>query len=221
MNSKTVEAGPGRRAAQLLVAIVSVLVLGKLIAVVPVMGQLRLLESFTASEIIHWFGKSIALVLFFFFVRHVFAVLSDDGGPVSFLKRIAEPVAILIVAIVGQALLWQLFEPFVDATGRTIYFSAAVVLIVAVSAWLVVRAYRNAWFVVDACNRIVVCARAWWAGRRHVCERCKAEVDSGASFCSRCGHKLTESLTCRECGKAVSAEHQYCRYCGSKIQIDS
>lgn len=220
MNSLVVQASNAcHRAAQLLIAIISLLILGKSVTWVPVMKQLQLFDVFLAADIVWLLSEAIALLLFFFFVRYAAKALPDNGRWLSFLKAIAEPLAVLIIVILAQALLWRLLSPFVGATGRTAYFSVAVFLIVAASTWLVLKAYRNALCVVDAIKKATDFAQRSFSRHKMICDRCQAELASDARFCSQCGHKLAEPFHCRECGQEISQGQKYCQYCGAETQL--
>lgn len=220
MNSLVVQASnASHRAAQLFIAIVSLLILGKLITWVPVMKQLQLFDVFQAAEIVWLLSEAIALFLFFFFVRYAARALPDNGRWLAFLKAIAESLAVLIIVVFAQALLWQLLSPFAGATGRTVYYGVAVFLIVAASTWLVMKAYQNAIYVVDAIKKTADVAQRSFSGRGVVCDRCQAELASDARFCSQCGHQLAEPLHCRECGRKISQGQKFCQYCGAKTSL--
>lgn len=206
------------RAAQWLIAMLSVLLLGHLIAWVPVMSQLELFRSFKAGEVVRLCSETAALVLFFFFVRYSVQAMPGQGGFIAFFKAIAEPIAILVIAILGQALLWRLIDPFVGTTGRTVYYGTAIALIVAISAWLVWVAYQNAGDVVDAAGKTVSFAKFLFkkSGRKVICGQCGAEISSDAKYCGQCGHERPETLSCSACGKELSAGQNYCQYCGAE-----
>lgn len=62
------------------------------------------------------------------------------------------------------------------------------------------------------------------------CNKCGAEVQSGAAFCSACGSIMeaenkeneavqepTEEKKCQSCGKTFTAEMAFCSECGTKL----
>ncbi len=207
-----------RRAAQFFITIVIILVLGKLITLVPVMHQLQLADTFKAAEIIWFLAKLAALVVFYFFARYSIEAIPNNGGALSFVRGIAEPLAALLIVIMGQALLWQLLAPFVDAVGRTVYYSAAIILIVCVSVWFILRAYQHALHIVDAVRKVGGILSRFIPQQKIVCAQCHMEISRNAHFCNQCGHKTQESLCCSECGEGVSAEQNYCQSCGSTLR---
>jgi len=206
-----------RRAAQLFITMVIILALGKLITLVPVMHQLQLADSFNAAEIIWFLAKSAALLVFFLFARCSIDAVPNNGGTLSFVKGIAEPLTVLLIVIMGQALLWQLLAPFVGGVGKTVYYSAAIILIVCVSVWLVLRAYRHALYIVDAVKKVGEILPRLIPQQKIVCDQCHAEIPAHAHFCNQCGHKMQEALRCSECGEAVAGGQRYCQNCGSTL----
>ena len=179
-----------RRAAQLFITIVIILVVGKLITLVPVMHQLQLADTFKAAEVIWFLAKLAALIMFFLFARYLIEAIPNNGGTLSFVKGIAEPLTVLLIVIMGQALLWQLLVPFVDGIGRTVYYSAAIILIVCVSVWFVLSAYRNALYIVDAVKKIGETISRFIPQQKIVCAQCHAEISTNANYCNQCGHKI-------------------------------
>ena len=179
-----------RRAAQLFITIVIILVVGKLITLVPVMHQLQLADTFKAAEVIWFLAKLAALIMFFLFARYLIEAIPNNGGTLSFVKGIAEPLTVLLIVIMGQALLWQLLVPFVDGVGRTVYYSAAIILIVCVSVWFVLSAYRNALYIVDAVKKIGETISRFIPQQKIVCAQCHAEISTNGHYCNQCGHKI-------------------------------
>jgi len=179
-----------RRAAQLFITIVIILVVGKLITLVPVMHQLQLADTFNAADVIWFLAKLAALIMFFLFARYLIEAIPNNGGTLSFVKGIAEPLTVLLIVIMGQALLWQLLVPFVDGVGRTVYYSAAIILIVCVSVWFVLSAYRNALYIVDAVKKIGETLSRFIPQQKIVCAQCHAEISTNANYCNQCGHKI-------------------------------
>lgn len=206
-----------RRAAQLFITIVIILVLGKLITLVPVMHQLQFADTFNAADIIWFLAKLAALVIFFLFARYSIEAIPNNGGTLSFVRGIAEPLTVLLIVIMGQALLWQLLAPFVVGVGRTVYYSVAIILIVCVSVWFVLRAYRHALYIVDAAKKVDRILSRFIPQQKIVCDQCHAEISTHDNFCNHCGHKIQESLCCSKCGEEISEGQSFCQNCGSTL----
>ena len=210
-----------RRAAQLFITIIIILLLGKLITLVPVMEQIRIADTFTAAEIIWFLAKVISIVVFFLFARYLIQAIPNDGGTLSFVKGVAEPLTMLLIVIMGQALLWQMLEPFVDAVGMTVYNSAAIILIVCVSIWFVLRAYQHSLYIVDSIRKVSGILSRFIPQQQIICDQCHAEISTNATFCSQCGHEMQKALCCSECGEGISVGQSYCQGCGSKISDET
>lgn len=205
------------RAAQLLITILTILIIGKLITLVPVMHQLEVANTFKAAEIIWFLARLAALLVFYFFTRYLIAVIPSNGGALSFTKGIAEPLAALLIVIAIQALFWELLAPFVNALGRTIYHSSAILLIVGVSAWLILRAYHYSAYLVDTVRNVSGTLSRLIPQQKRVCAQCHTETSANAHFCNQCGHKIQPPKCCTECGEAISEGQKYCQNCGTTL----
>ncbi|WP_305908972.1 zinc ribbon domain-containing protein [Methylomarinum sp. Ch1-1] len=209
-----------RHAAQYFITMLMILVLGKLITWVPVMQRLQVLDTFTAADVVWFVAKAAALLVFYLFARYSIKAVPNSGGMLSFVKGIAEPLTVLVIVIIGQALLWQLLGPFVDADGRTFYYSAAIVLILAISVWLILSAYRDALYLVDSTKKVSGFLSRFVPNQRVICNQCDAEIDANANYCSQCGHKIAESSHCSECGGVLTATQPFCPHCGAEVNWD-
>lgn len=49
-----------------------------------------------------------------------------------------------------------------------------------------------------------------------VCPSCHAEVEDGASFCTKCGARLDAPRTCPHCGAELADDALFCPHCGAK-----
>jgi len=205
------------RAAQLFITILTILIIGKLITLVPVMHQLEVANTFKAADIIWFLARLAALLVFYFFTRYLIEAIPSNGGALSFVKGIAEPLAALLIVIAMQALFWELLAPFANTLGRTIYHSSAIILIACVSVWLVLRAYRYSAYLVDTINNLSETLSRFIPQQKRVCAQCHTEISANAHFCNQCGHKTRESLSCTECGEAILEGQKYCQNCGSTL----
>lgn len=205
------------RAAQLFVTIVAILAIGKAITWVPVMYQLDVAGYFKAAEIVWFFARLAALVMFYFFAGYLIDALPDRGGVLSFARAVAEPLTALLIVITVQALLWEILAPFVDALGRTIYFSAAISLIVGVSIWLVLRAYHHATYLVETAAKLLGLLSGLFPGLKSTCPQCQAEVAVGVHFCDHCGYKIRVARECAKCGAALADAQKFCPQCGEAV----
>ncbi|WP_140914231.1 zinc ribbon domain-containing protein [Methylomonas koyamae] len=206
------------RAAQLLVTLLTILAIGKAVSLVPMMDQLELFWHFKAGQIVWFAAKLAALVLFYFCASLALQTVPDRGGVLVFAKDIAEPLCALAILVAAQSLFWEVLAPFVNATGKTIYYGSVLTLIVGVSVWLVLRAYRQA-------DRLVLALSDWarlrpWlaAADKRRCRQCRAAVSAKAKYCGECGSSLQPSVHCYACGALVGEEQRYCPDCGADLQ---
>ncbi len=205
----------GQRAVQHFLTLIFILVVAKLISWIPVMNRLQLADTFTAAEIIWFSAKFAALVIFFYFSRATIAAIPSRAGIAAFLRNIAEPITLLIIVIISQELLWQLLTPFVRATGETIYFSLAVLVIISTSIWLILKAYQATPHLFDAQQNISACLSRLIPNKHKLCTSCGKQIFSNALFCCHCGHKTQEQANCATCGQALSADEKFCAHCGT------
>jgi len=206
-----------RKSAKLFITIVIILLLGKLITLIPVMEELELAQTFNAGEVVWFFAKLISLVVFIFFALFFIQTIPNNGGILTFFRGVAAPLNVLLIVIMGQALLWQMLAPFVDVVGRTIYNSVAIILIVGVSVWFVLRAYRYSLYIINALRNVSCILSRFISQQQVICDQCHLETPINAVFCSQCGHKMKETPCCSECGEKVLDDQNNCQNCGSKI----
>ena len=206
-----------QKAIQYFIAIIIILITGKLISLIPVMGRLQLAGVYKAAEIVWFSAKLSALVMFYYFARSTIAAIPNNGSILSFFRNIAEPLTILLIVIIGQELLWQLLEPFVQATGKKIYFSSAIILIVTISIWLVLRAYQSALYLFEASQKITKYLSRFIPDAHKTCMACGTKISNNAIFCSNCGLKIAEQTSCAECGEILLPNEKFCRHCGTEV----
>lgn len=206
-----------RRAAQYLVAIFAVLLVGQLIAMLPIMAELKFARTLSLQDLVLFCTKLSALILFFLFIQFSIAAIPERNRALMFIRAVLKPAAVLVIVIVGQSMLWQLIDPFVGGSGKTIYYSVTVGIILIVGIWLIYTAYREAPGLIDAMARLPSLIKRVVPDRFTVCSQCDHKVSRLASFCSFCGHKMVEKLKCARCGKNVESGQHYCQHCGQSV----
>ena len=207
-----------QKAIQYFIAIIIILITGKLISLIPVMERLHLAGVYKAAAIVWFSAKLSALIMFYFFSRSTIAAIPNAGSILSFFRNIAEPLTILLIVIVGQELLWQLLEPFVQGAGKKIYFSLAIILIVTISIWLVLRAYQSALYLFEASQNITKYLSRFISNSTKTCIACGTKIKNNAIFCSNCGLKIAEKTSCSECGEVLFSNEKFCRHCGAEVK---
>lgn len=209
------------RVFQLLITLVMILLLGKLVSLLPVMQKLVLFRTIRAANAVWFVAEISSLCVFYFFARYAIASLPNKGGFTHFLRGIASPLALLIMVILLQDLVWQLLAPFVSNTGKTVYFGISILLISAVAVWLVLMAYQHSDQLASSVGRFGDTLSKAVQPRKMICGNCHAEVSSKARFCDKCGHKMPESHYCPECGVTVSDDQNFCRDCGANLKVST
>jgi len=208
---------PSIRAAQFFITILIILLLGKLITLVPVMQQLQLADTFNAAEIIWFVAKLASLAIFFLFARYSIAAIPNNGGILSFLKGIADPLTALLIVIMGQALLWQMLSPFVNPMAKNIYYSLAIILIVCTSIWLVLRTYHYTHHIIDIFRNFSTNLSHFLPQQAISCNQCHTSNPENFNFCGQCGNKLHQFIQCIECGEKISDKQNNCQNCGAEL----
>ncbi|MGR9114272.1 MAG: zinc ribbon domain-containing protein [Gammaproteobacteria bacterium] len=208
-----------RRAAQYLVTVVAVLLIGYVLSILPVMTRLEFVGVLLAADLILFVSRAAALVFFFLFARHALAAIPEHSGILSFFKGIAEPAAVLIIVIIGQDLLWQVIEPFVGGSGKTVYFGGVIALIVSVGVWLVFCAYRQAAELLDSVQYVTEQFLKLMSAQKNLCSSCGGKLTKDAKFCSHCGHKVEATTACLNCGQSLEEGQKYCQNCGKAVVV--
>lgn len=206
-----------RRAAQYLLTMLAVLLVGFLLSLLPVMARLEFAGAIPAAEIVVFTARLAALSLFFLCARHIKAAMPERGGAWTFVRGIVEPVTVLVIVIIGQGLLWQMLEYFVRGTGRTVYFVTVITLIFAAGIWLVFRAYQQAPYLVEAIQAWIVFFSRSRPERGQLCLACGEKLPKEAKFCSHCGYELDSTVKCRGCGDLLLPGQKYCQHCGMAV----
>ena len=208
-----------QKAIQYFFAILSILIIGKLITIIPVMDRLQLAGTYKAAQIA-WLGAKLsALVLFYYFARATITAIPNNGSLLPFIRNITGPLTILVIVIIGQELLWQLLEPFVQTAGKKIYYSLAIIVIIAISIWLVFRAYQSALYLSGTGQKIVKYISKIRYSQYKACTDCGHQIKNDAKFCSQCGLKILDHVNCSECGQLVSVSENFCQHCGAKATL--
>ncbi|MDP2179418.1 zinc ribbon domain-containing protein [Methylicorpusculum sp.] len=220
MNTVSYKTGTDcRRAAQYLITILIVLPVGLLISLLPVMTEIKFAHKLMAADCVVFATKMTALILFYRFTEHALAAIAEDGKVRSFVRSIGKPLTILVIVIFAQGLLWQVIAPFVAVTGKKIFFAAAILLILAASAWLILKAYQSAPYLLEAVQRFRNPLAKVLAVTSRPCPSCGHRMPKSAKFCSQCGEKTVEPLTCGQCGASLASDQKYCWQCGAATSV--
>ncbi len=208
----------GYRAAQYLITILIVLLVGYLMSLLPVMSRLVIADRLAATGLVLFVTQMTALVLFYLFAVNAIAALPKTGGVLFFVKAVSVPAALLIIVIIGQGVIWQVLGLFVGATGRSFYFGIAILLIVLIGIWLVWVAFQNAPYLIDSMEEVKETLPALPSLRTSACPECGQLSSRSAKFCCHCGHPKHKEFKCSACGEALQEDQKFCHNCGHSIE---
>ncbi|NOT11010.1 MAG: zinc ribbon domain-containing protein [Methylococcaceae bacterium] len=204
-----------RKAVQSLIAIVMILIVGKVVVSIPLFSNTEIFASLTSAKLVNFVTTMAILAFVFIFTKHTLNALEGTGHGVSFLRGITIPVASLIIVTVAQNSVRELLNPFVGDTGNTLLtlFSSLVVFVAAV--WVVFAGYQHSlllfdWFI--SVGRLIRARFANYPSGR-ICPNCAASADALAKFCPDCGTGF-ETRYCNNCHTELSSAGKYCGQCG-------
>lgn len=208
----------GYRAAQYLITILIVLLVGYLMSLLPVMSRLVIADRLAATDLVLFVTQMTALILFYLFAVNAIAALPKTGGALFFVKAISVPAALLVIVIVGQGVIWQVLGLFVGASGKSFYFGIAILLIVLIGIWLVWVAFQNAPYLIDSMEEVKETLPALPSLRTSACPECGQLSSRSAKFCCHCGHPKHKEFKCSACGEALQEDQKFCHNCGHSIE---
>jgi hypothetical protein len=204
-----------RKAAQFLIAIIFTLIIGKVLAKIPLFSSTEIVSSMTSADLVGFIATMAVLVFVFMFTRHAINALEGTGNGVSFLRGIAIPVASLVIVAVAQASIRGLLNPFVGATGNSLLTLLSSLTVFLAALWVVAAIFQHSLllydFIVSGLNLIRSRALSYPAGR--VCSHCARPLDSLVKYCPACGTGV-EMRQCKNCNAELNASAKFCGQCG-------
>ncbi|MBE0435151.1 MAG: zinc ribbon domain-containing protein [Methylomicrobium sp.] len=210
----------GYRAAQYLITILIVLLVGYLMSLLPVMSRLVIADRLAATDLVLFVTQMTALILFYLFAVNAIAALPETGGALFFVKAISVPAALLVIVIIGQGVIWKVLGLFVGASGRSFYFGIAILLIVLIGIWLVWVAFQNAPYLIDSIEEAKETLPALPSLRTSACPECGQLSSRSAKFCCHCGHPKHKEFNCPACGEALQEDQKFCHNCGHEVEAE-
>ena len=171
----------------------------------------------TAAHIIQFLGYAGALVLLWLLGHAARTRIPEERKDLWFTRQLAEPLATLIVIIIGHQVLLLLLAPFLGGTGRSVYNWLFVLGSVGAALWLV-QAASSAWATSTGERPLLRRPRPIPASEAPpACPQCGAPVRTNMKFCSQCGQSLAPAR-CRQCGQALAPEERFCTECGQSAE---
>lgn len=210
----------GYRAAQYLITILIVLLVGYLMSLLPVMSRLVIADRLAATDVVLFVMQMTALILFYLFAMNAVAALPKTGGALFFAKAISVPATLLVIVIIGQGVIFKVLGLFVGASGRSFYFGIAILLIVLIGIWLVWVAFQNAPYLIDSIEEAKETLPSLPSLRTSACPECGQLSSRSAKFCCHCGHPKHKEFNCSACGEALQEDQKFCHNCGHEVEAE-
>ncbi len=167
----------------------------------------------TAAHVIRFLGYASALVLLWLFGRTASTQIPEERKGLWFTRQLVEPLATLIVVIIGHQVLLLLLAPFLGATGRSVYNWLFVLGSAAAALWLVLAGSR-AWAALTGERPVPrrSCPTPT-SEAPSACPQCGTPVRANTKFCNQCGQSLA-AARCHQCGHALAPGEKFCGECG-------
>ncbi len=199
---------------QYLITMVLALLLGYILGSLPLFREAGIgTTGLTAAQMIQFLGYAGALVLLWLLGHAASTRIPEERKELWFTRQLVEPLATLIVIIIGHQVLLLLLAPFLGGTGRSVYNWLFVLGSVGAALWLVL-AGSSAWAALTGERPML--RRPWPTPPSEVsaaCPQCGTPVRSNMKFCGQCGQSLTP-VRCRQCGHALAPGERFCGECG-------
>ena len=203
------------KSAQYFIAIIITLIIGELVERISLFSKTEIFRGLTSADLVNFFTKMAFLVLFFLFTKQVSIALRGIGNGVSFLRRIAIPVAALIIVCVAQESIGSILAPYLNSTGKTLLIIISSLAVLSAAVWVILAGYRYSpmlfGFFVTLAQKIRSLFRGITIER--TCPACSAPIRSAMKYCPVCGNDL-ELNRCKNCDAKMAVLAKYCGQCG-------
>ena len=204
-----------RKAAQFFIAIIFTLIIGKVLAKIPLFSNTEIVSSMKSADLVGFVATMAVLVFVFMFTKHAINALEGTGNGVSFLRGITIPLASLVIVAVAQDSVRDLLNPFLGATGNSLLTLLSSLAVFLAALWVVFAGFQYSLllydFIVSAVKLIRSRAVSYPAGK--VCSNCARPLDGQVNYCPSCGTGV-ETRHCKNCNAELSASAKFCGQCG-------
>ena len=204
-----------RKAAQFFIAIIFTLIIGKVLAKIPLFSNTEIVSSMKSADLVGFVATMAVLVFVFMFTKHAINALEGSGNGVSFLRGITIPLASLVIVAVAQDSVRDLLNPFLGATGNSLLTLLSSLAVFLAALWVVFAGFQYSLllydFIVSAVKLIRSRAVSYPAGK--VCSNCARPLDGQVNYCPSCGTGV-ETRHCKNCNAELSASAKFCGQCG-------
>ena len=203
------------KSAQYFIAIIITLIIGELVERIPLFSNTEIYTGLTSADLVNFATKIAVLVLFFLFTKHACNASIGGGNAVSFLRRVAIPVAALIIVCVAQKSIGEILTPYLGATGKTLLTIISSLAVLSAALWVVIAGYRYSPMLFDFFVALGQKVRSLLPVNAldRTCPACAAPVKGAEKYCLVCGNDL-ELNRCKHCDAEIAVSAKYCGQCG-------
>ena len=203
------------KSAQYFIAIIITLIIGELVERIPLFSNTEIFRELTSAELVNFLTKMAVLALFFVFTKHASNALRGIGKGVSFLRRIAIPVAALIIVCVAQESIGAILAPYLDSTGKTLLIIISSLAVLSAAVWVILAGYQYSPMLFEFFVALGQKIRSLLHGIaiERTCPACSAPVRGAVKYCPVCGNDL-EPKRCKNCDEEMAVSAKYCGQCG-------
>ncbi|MFZ2168006.1 MAG: zinc ribbon domain-containing protein [Methylococcaceae bacterium] len=203
------------KSAQYFIAIIITLIIAELVERISLFSNTKIFRELTSAELVDFLTTMVVLALFFIFTKHVSNALRGIGNGVSFLRRIAIPVAALIIVCVAQESIRSIFAPYLDSTGKTVLIIVSSLAVLSAAVWVILAGYRYSPMLFDFFVTLGQKIRSLFRGIaiEKTCPACSAPIRGAVKYCPVCGNDL-ELKRCNYCDAKMAVSAKYCGQCG-------
>ena len=203
------------KSAQYFIAIIISLIIGELVERIPLFSNTEIFRGLTSAQLVNFSTKMAVLALFFVFTKHASNALGGSGNAVAFLRRIAIPVAALIIVCVAQDSIGTILAPYLDSTGKTLLIIISSLAVLSAALWVILAGYRYSPMLFNFFVALGQKIRSLLRDNTVVrtCPACAAPVKGAEKYCLVCGNDL-ELKRCKNCDAEMAVLAKYCGQCG-------
>lgn len=204
-----------RKAAQFFSAIIITLIIGNVVATIPLFSNTEIFRTLTSAELVSFMTKMAVLVFVFIFTKHAINALDGTGNGVSFLRGIAVPTASLIIVAVAQESIREILNPFLGATGNALLTFLSSLIVFVAAWWVIYAGYQHSPLLFDFFVSTGRKFRSRVIGNSigKTCFNCGNVIDGLVKYCPACGVGL-ETRRCKNCDSELNPSGKYCGQCG-------
>jgi hypothetical protein len=203
------------KSAQYFIAILFTLIIGNLLQRISLFSSTEIVRGLTSAVLVNFLTEMAVLVLFFAFTKQISNALRGISNSVSFLRRIAVPSAVLIIACVAQSSIGSILAPFLSPVGKTVFIIIATLAVLSAAVWVIFTGYRYSPMLFQLLASLGHKIRSSLRDitQERTCPACSAPVRGSVKYCPVCGSGF-ELERCKNCDEKMAVLAKYCGRCG-------